>query len=100
MLPALPAAHSSLRAEIGATPSCRERLTTRSDRLRAWIVEAQAAGDIAPRLPPELVLFTLFARACDPVPALLKAGGGCDEAQIVDWVMSTCFDGLARRPER
>ena len=40
----------------------------------------------------------VFARACDPVVGFLKAGGSHSDAQIVDWVMLTCFDGLASRP--
>jgi hypothetical protein len=43
-----------------------------------------------------VVLYTLFARACDPVLGLLKAGGSYSDAQITDWLMSSCFDGLAR----
>jgi TetR/AcrR family transcriptional regulator of autoinduction and epiphytic fitness len=42
-------------------------------------------GDIDPTLPPEVVLYTIFARACDPVPGFLKAGGQYSDEQIVDW---------------
>jgi hypothetical protein len=48
-------------------------------------------------LPPEVILYTLFARACDPVLGFLKTGGQYGDEQIVDWVMSTCLDGLAAR---
>jgi hypothetical protein len=41
------------------------------------------------------VLYTLFARACDPVLALLKAGGNHSDEQITEMLLSTCFDGLA-----
>ena len=61
--------------------------------------DGQAAGDIDPTLPPEVVLYTVFARACDPVPAFLKAGGQHSDAQIVDWVLSICLHGL-RGPRR
>jgi hypothetical protein len=40
---------------------------------------------------------TLYARACDPVPAVLRAGGSYDDEQLIDWVLATCFDGLASR---
>jgi hypothetical protein len=43
------------------------------------------------------VLYTLYARACDPVLEFLKMGGQHNDTQIVDLVMSTCFDGLNRR---
>jgi hypothetical protein len=69
-----------------------------SERLGEWIVQAQQDGTITRQLPPEVVLYTLFARACDPVLGFLKAGGQHSDEQIIDWVLSTCLDGLAARP--
>ncbi len=45
-----------------------------------------------------MVLYTIFARACDPVPGFLKAGGRHADTQIVDWVLATCMNGLRARP--
>jgi AcrR family transcriptional regulator len=93
-MPTLPSQNSSLRAELMAHKAYLELLLQVSERLGEWIVQAQADGDIDPRLPPEVVLYTIFARACDPVPAFLKAGGQHSDAQIVDWVLSICLHGL------
>jgi len=93
-MPTLPSQNSSLRAELMAHKAYLELLLQVSERLGAWIVQAQAEGDIDPALPPEVVLYTIFARACDPVPAFLKAGGQHNDAQIVDWVLSICLHGL------
>ena len=49
------------------------------------------------KLPAVAVLYTLFARACDPVLEFLKAGGQYSDAQIIELVLSSCFDGLAAR---
>ena len=96
-MPTLPAENSTLRNALIADRDYMDGLMTLSDRLGAWIVQAQADGTVNRALPPEAVLFTIFARACDPVLGFLKAGGSHSDAQIVDWVMSTCFDGLAAR---
>jgi TetR/AcrR family transcriptional regulator of autoinduction and epiphytic fitness len=93
-MPTLPSQNSSLRAELMASRPYMDALMQASDILGAWIVQAQADGQINPGLPPEVVLYTVFARACDPVPAFLKAAGQHSDKQIVDWVMSTCFEGL------
>lgn len=93
-MPSLPSQNSSLRAELMANKAYLEGLLQVSERLGEWIVQAQADGDIDPALPPEVVLYTLFARACDPVPAFLKAGGQHDDGQIVDWVLAICLRGL------
>ena len=50
---------------------------------------------VAAQLAPEVVLYTLFARACDPVLGLLKASGQHTDEQIIEMLLSTCFDGLA-----
>ena len=94
-MPTLPSQNSSLRAELMANKPYLELLLQVSERLGGWIVQAQADGDIDPALPPEVVLYTIFARACDPVPAFLKAGGQHGDAQIVDWVLSICLRGLS-----
>jgi len=96
-MPTLPSQNSTLRAELMAQKDYLDLLMAVSDRLGAWIVQAQYDGDIDPALPPEVVLYTIFARACDPVPGFLKAGGQHADAQIVDWVLGTCMNGLAAR---
>ena len=96
-MPALPAQNSSLRAELIANRSYIDLLMQVSDSLGGWIVQAQADGDIDPALPAEVVLYTIYARACDPVPGFLKATDQYSDEQIAGWVMATCFDGLAAR---
>lgn len=93
-MPSLPAQNSTLRAALTANKTYLDRLFEVSDKLGAWITEAQRLGQIDARLPPEVVLYTLFARACDPVPGFLKSGGQYSDEQIVEWVLATCFDGL------
>ncbi|MFN3304202.1 MAG: TetR/AcrR family transcriptional regulator [Roseateles sp.] len=94
-MPALPAQNSTLRAALIGNKAYMERLMQLSDELGAWIVEAQGQGQLDPALPPELVLYKLFACACDPVLAVMRAGGAHSDAQIVDWLVASCFKGLA-----
>ena len=96
-MPTLPSQNSSLRAELLAHKGYLDLLMAVSDRLGEWILQAQADGDIDPALPPEVVLYTIYARACDPVPGFLKAGGRYSDEQIVDWVLATCMNGLLNR---
>ena len=93
-MPSVPSQNSSLRAELMANKSYLDAILRVSDVLGEWIIEAQGRGDINPALPPEVVLYTIYARACDPVPAFLKAGGSFTDAQIVDLVQTTCWQGL------
>ncbi|HPG79424.1 TetR/AcrR family transcriptional regulator [Piscinibacter sp.] len=96
-MPSLPAQNSSLRAALTTNKVYLDRLMEVSDRLGAWIGSAQAHRDLNPALPPEVILYTLFARACDPVLGLLKLTGQYSDEQIIELLVSTCFDGLSRR---
>jgi AcrR family transcriptional regulator len=94
-MPSLPAQNSTLRGTLIEHKPYMDRLMQLSDELGAWITEAQAEGALNATLPPELVLYTLFARACDPVLGVMRAGGAYSDEQIVDWLVHTCFAGLA-----
>ena len=93
-MPTLPSQNSSLRARLMANRAYLDLLMHVSDRLGAWIEAAQAERSINPKLPPILVLYTLYSRACDPVLEFMKAGGQFDDEAIIEWVTLTCFDGL------
>lgn len=96
-MPSLPSQNSSLRATLMASKDYMNGLLEVSDILGAWIEAAQATGKINAQIPAIAVLYTLYARACDPVLEFLKMGGQHDNDQILDLVMSTCFDGLNAR---
>ena len=96
-MPSLPAENSTLRNVLSADKAYGLLLMEVSEVLGGWIQQAQADGDINPRLPAELVLFTLYARACDPVLPILKASGQYGREQIFDLLQVTCFGGLQSR---
>jgi AcrR family transcriptional regulator len=97
LMPSLPSQNSSLRATLMGSKDYMDGLMQVSDALGGWIEEAQALGQINKALPAVAVLYTLFARACDPVLEFLKVGEQHTDEQILDLVMSTCFEGLNAR---
>lgn len=96
-MPSLPHQSSSLRTTLMGNRAYIDRLVTVSDILGGWIVAAQKDGTISAKLPAIAILYTLFARACDPVLEFLKGSEKYSDAQIVEMVLVTCFDGLASR---
>jgi AcrR family transcriptional regulator len=96
-MPSLPSQNSSLRATLMSNRDYLDGLMDASDRLGAWIEAGQREGLINPQLPAVAVLYTLYARACDPVVEFLKAGGQHGDDEIVELIVSTCFDGLRAR---
>jgi AcrR family transcriptional regulator len=96
-MPSLPSQNSSLRTTLIGNRDYMDGLMDVSDRLGAWIEMAQEQGVLNADLPAIAVLYTLFARACDPVLEFLKMGDLYTDEQIIDMVLSTCFDGLRKR---
>ena len=94
-MPSLPAQNSALRTALVTNKVYLDRLMQVSEKLGVWITAAQKAGHLNRKLPPEVVLYTLFARACDPVLGLLKAGASRSDEEIIELLLSTCFDGLS-----
>jgi len=97
-MPSLPATRSTLRDALVRHKPYVDRMIEVSDRLGRWIDESRARGELAASLPAEVVLYTLYARACDPVSDYLKLAGTFRDDEIVELVTATCFDGLAARP--
>ncbi len=93
-MPSLPSQNSTLRASLMANRAYLDGLMQISDQMGVWIEAAQADGSLRSKMPPMLVLYTLYARACDPVPGILKATGQHSDEEIVELVLDTCFDGL------
>ena len=96
-MPSLPSQNSTLRANLMANKAYLDGLMHISDQIGGWIEAAQADGSLSPKLPPLVVLYTLYAKACDPVPGFLKAGGQHTDEEIVVLMLDTCFDGLKTR---
>ena len=94
-MPWLSARNSALRAALAADQAFGDRLNQVGALLGGWIAAAQKTGQLNPQLPPEVILYTLYARACDPVLELLRAGGKFQDERIVEMLLSTCFDGLS-----
>jgi TetR/AcrR family transcriptional regulator of autoinduction and epiphytic fitness len=97
-MPTLPAQNSVLRAVLMTHTPYMDRLVALSELLGTWIQAAQQAGQLNPQLPPEVILYTLFAKACDPVVSALKVSGNYSDEQIIEMLVRTCFSGLRPTP--
>jgi AcrR family transcriptional regulator len=96
-MPTLPSQNSGLRATLMASRPYMDGLMKVSDLLGRWIVQAQKEGELNSALPPIAILYTLFARACDPVVEFLKMSELHTDEEIIEIIMTTCFAGLNAR---
>lgn len=93
-MPLLPSTRSSIQQALLGHPPYIERLGTLTEQLGDWIEQAQATRTLSASLPGEVILYTIYARSCDPVADFLKMGGAFSDQDIVDLVIHTAFEGL------
>jgi AcrR family transcriptional regulator len=96
-MPLLPSTRSGLRDSLLKNGAYVDRLQAVSSALMDWIEQAQRERTLSAALPAEVILYTLYARTCDPVLEFLQASGQYEDVQVVDLVLATCFDGLRAR---
>jgi AcrR family transcriptional regulator len=82
-MPSLPSQNSSLRANLMANADYMNGLIEVSDHLGAWIEAAQEQGLLNPQLPAIAVLYTLYARACDPVLEFLQTVPEAERPKVI-----------------
>jgi AcrR family transcriptional regulator len=63
-------------------------------RFHTLVREARRAGDIAAAVSDDVVVYTLYSRACDPTVEFLVRDGKLDSAQIVETMVAATFGGL------
>lgn len=93
-LPTLPAENTSLRDALLNNTRYITRLMDLNELMGELIEKARSQGSIRADLPTEVVLFTIYARSCDPTLDYLRTNEQYTDEQVIGFLLSTCFDGL------
>lgn len=93
-LPTLPAENNTLREALLNNTRYISRLMDLNELMGELIEKARAQGSIRSELPTEVVLFTIYARSCDPTVDYLRMNEQYSDEQVIGFLLSTCFDGL------
>jgi len=96
-VPHLPSTSQTLRGSLLGHRPYMDALMELSDDVGALIVQAKAAGDLRADLDDAFVLYTVYARSCDPTLDFLKAGGVLSDEAIVEQMVAACFEGIGAR---
>jgi hypothetical protein len=59
------------------------------------VEQAQQQGRLRADLPVPVLLYAIYARSCDPSFDYLRASGQWTDAEVIEMMISACFDGLA-----
>ena len=67
-------------------------------RFYALVEEAKRDEDISGKVPDDVIVYTLYARSCDPTIDYLRRDGKLSDEQIVEAMVEATFHGLAGHP--
>jgi len=94
-VPYLPATSPSLMAGLLANEGYVTAINAMNELLLGWIAQARTQGALRPEVRDEVVLFTIYARTCDPTLEFLRMASTLNDEGIVEAMLDTCFNGLA-----
>jgi AcrR family transcriptional regulator len=98
-LPFLPSTSPQVRDMLTRNLRYVSRVLKLNNALESIVVAGKQRGELRTDLPNNVILFSFYARTCDPAVEYLRLYGKLDDDAIVSHMLSVCFDGLGRAPE-
>jgi AcrR family transcriptional regulator len=99
-MPLLPSTNQAVQQALMSNSNYTTALSDVGNALAALVEAGASAGDLRADLPVPVLLFTIYARSCDPSFDFLRASGEWSDDEVIDFMIATCFEGLASKPER
>jgi AcrR family transcriptional regulator len=94
-LPLLPSSNTTLRDSLMRNMTYLGRVMQINQRMTGLISAAKNNGTMRTDLPDEVILYTIYARSCDPTVDYLRLVSKLSDAEIIDHTIDVCFSGIA-----
>ena len=93
-VPHLPSTSVALQRSLMLNLSYVRLIMKLNAELKQLVIAAQNEGALDRTLPHEVIVYTIYARSCDPTLEYLRTSGRYDDVQTVEYLVRTCFEGL------
>ena len=97
-LPFLPSTSAHVRAMLTHSLRYVARALKLHRVLDAIVTDAKKLGELRKELPNDVILYSYYARTCDPAVEYLRFYGKYDDDAIVAQMLAVCFAGIACPP--
>lgn len=94
-LPFLPSTSPHVREMLLRNLRYVTRVLKLNGMLSALVETGQAIGELRRDLPADAILYSFYARTCDPAVDYLKLYSKLDDEAIVSHMLAVCFEGLS-----
>jgi AcrR family transcriptional regulator len=96
-VPHLPSTRGSLQRALMLDLTYMSVALKTNKRFYALVREAREAAELNDALHEDAVVYTLYARSCDPTLEYLQRAGSMSDEDIVEAMVRTTFSGLKTR---
>jgi AcrR family transcriptional regulator len=93
-VPHLPSTRSALQRALLMNLDYLSHAMKVNKRFYALVDEAQQAGDLRNDISKEVVVYSIYARSCDPTLEFLQRDGKLKNEEIVEAMVKTFFTGM------
>ncbi len=93
-VPHLPSTSQALRDSLLANRLYVDELVQLSEDVGELIQAAKRDSSLRADLDDAFILYTFYARSCDPTLDFLRLGGSIPDARIVEQMVAACFSGI------
>jgi AcrR family transcriptional regulator len=93
-LPFLPSTSNAVREMLMRNLKYVGRVIKLNSRLEKLVIAAQKDGSLSRNLNADVILFSYYARSCDPAVDYLKRFSNMNTDAIVENMLRVCFQGL------
>ncbi len=93
-LPFLPSTSAHVRDMLTRNLKYMARIFKLNSKLEGMVRAAQKQGDLNPELPSDVILFSYYARTCDPAVEYLQRFSKMSNDDIVRHMLQVAFQGM------
>lgn len=93
-LPFLPSTSAAVREMLTRNLKYVGKVLKLNSQLEKLVSQAQKKGELNPDLPCDVILYSYYARTCDPAVDYLKRFSKMTNDDIVNSMLRVCFDGV------
>jgi TetR/AcrR family transcriptional regulator, regulator of autoinduction and epiphytic fitness len=93
-LPTLPSGNTALRDTLSQDKAYVQTLSDLTDIVGHLIEQAVAAKELRGDIDPTVLMFSLYARSCDPTFEFLRATQSMPDSKVVDSLVAVAFGGF------
>ncbi|MBM2885421.1 TetR/AcrR family transcriptional regulator [Chromobacterium phragmitis] len=96
-LPFLPSTSPQVRGMLTRSLRYVSRAIKLHKTLQGIVEQAKQAGELRAELPSDVILYSYYARTCDPAVEYLRVYGKYADEEIIRHMLGVCFEGMADR---